>query len=249
MGHRVHIVENGLEALHALGSADFDMVLMDGRMPLIDGEEATRRIRDGGPGAEQVRDRRVPIVALTANASAPDCARYLAAGMDGFLSKPVDEARLYDVIQATIDQLLARGCQLPAADAPPLVRDDALARQFGVDGIAAGPAAVIALPGLSPVQLGRVAQAFAQEAPRRLAQARTAMEAGDGAGAAEAFHALKGSAGYLSSPRVQQLAASLEALARAGDLVQVHGELDQFELALGETLAGLQGAGETSMIL
>ncbi|MET0858555.1 MAG: ATP-binding protein, partial [Telluria sp.] len=244
MGHRVHIVENGLEALQALGSADFDMVLMDGRMPLIDGEQATRRIRAGGPGAEQVRDRRIPIVALTANASAPDRARYLAAGMDGFLSKPVDEAKLYDVIETTIGTLLAGGRTLRAADAPAAqLRDDtALARQFGVAGI-------IALPGLSPVQLGRIAQAFAQEAPRRLAQARAAIEAGDSAGAAEAFHAIRGSAGYLSNPRLRQLAGSLEALAHAGQLGQEHAELARFELALDDALASLRSAGEASTTL
>lgn len=92
-------MENGLEVLVALRENDFDMVLMDGRMPLMDGEQATRTIRAGG----QVRNPRIPIIALTANASAPDCARYLTAGMDGFLSKPVDERALYDVIQATID--------------------------------------------------------------------------------------------------------------------------------------------------
>ncbi|MET0855813.1 MAG: ATP-binding protein, partial [Telluria sp.] len=246
MGHRVHIVENGLEALHALGSADFDMVFMDGRMPLIDGEQATRRIRAGGPGAEQVRDRRIPIVALTANASAPDRARYLAAGMDGFLSKPVDEAELYDVIKATIETLLADGRELRVADAAPVRDDSALAHQFGVAGTAAGEAAIIALPGLSPGQVKRIAQAFAQEAQRRLAQARAAIEAGDSAGAADAFHAIKGSAGYLSTPHLQQLAASLEALARAGQLGPGHAELARFELALGEALASLQAAGAAS---
>jgi signal transduction histidine kinase/AmiR/NasT family two-component response regulator len=136
MGHQVCVVENGAEALEALRDADFDLVLMDGRMPLMDGEQATRAIRAGGA----VRDPAIPIIALTANASSVDCARCLAAGMDGFLSKPVDEAKLYDVIQATIDALIAAGRQL---------------RPSG----AGAPVHIEAIPGLAGAHRARLAQA------------------------------------------------------------------------------------------
>jgi signal transduction histidine kinase/DNA-binding NarL/FixJ family response regulator len=249
MGHQVHMVENGVEVLEALAGADFDMVLMDGRMPLMDGEQATRIIRDPVPRGGKVRNPRIPIIALTANASAHDCARYLAAGMDGFLSKPVDEAKLHEVIETTIGALLASGHALRsggAAPAPalPHARDDsALARQFGVVEQAGETPDLAPLPGLSAAHRERVAQAFVLEAPRRLAQARSAIDAGDGAAAADALHALKGSAGYLSSARVHQLAGALEALANAGLLEQAQTGFGQLELALGDVLARTATAG------
>src|SRR5450830_703967 len=145
MGHDVTIVENGVEALRALASASYDCVLMDGRMPSMDGEQATRLIRAGGSEELPIADTRIPIIALTANASEHDRQRYLDAGMDDFLSKPVDEALLFQKIDAVIDLLLARGHALPPArPAPPsepALEDDALALQFGLSSTADGAAA------------------------------------------------------------------------------------------------------------
>lgn len=226
MGHQVRVVENGVEALEALRDADFDMVLMDGRMPLMDGEQATRAIRAGG----SVRDSRIPIIALTANASALDCARCLAAGMDGFLTKPVDDAKLYDIIQATIDASLAAGRQLRSAGA-------------------SAPVHIAPRPGLSSAHMARIVRAFLAEGPRRLAQARSALGAGDAAAAADALHALRGSAGYLSSPRLRDLAGALEEMANGSQLAQAARSFGELELAMAEALADLQPAAETSNAL
>ena len=92
-GQRVVLAENGLEALKALGNGGIDLVFMDMRMPQLDGLEATRqwRQREGGM-------RRIPIVALTANATTEDREHCLAAGMDDFLSKPVEQEQLLAVL-------------------------------------------------------------------------------------------------------------------------------------------------------
>jgi CheY-like chemotaxis protein len=99
-GHTVTAVENGQEALAALAREVFDAVLMDVRMPDMDGEEATRRIRNGEvPGL----DPGIPIIALTAHALKGDRERFLAAGMDDYAAKPlgVDELdRILGVITA-----------------------------------------------------------------------------------------------------------------------------------------------------
>jgi two-component system sensor histidine kinase BarA len=92
-GHRVVWVENGADALAMLGRSRFDMVLMDMRMPQVDGLEATRRWR-----MQESPDHRTPIVALTANATVEDRERCLAAGMDAFLSKPVEQQQLLDLL-------------------------------------------------------------------------------------------------------------------------------------------------------
>ncbi len=136
MGHAVTIVDNGEQALRALGTDAYDCVLMDGRMPLMDGEQAARVIRDGGNAQFAIPDAQIPIIALTANASEHDRQRYLACGMDDFLSKPVDEALLFDKLDTVIDLLLARGHALPPA-LP--AADDALARQFGLGGASGTP--------------------------------------------------------------------------------------------------------------
>jgi PAS domain S-box-containing protein len=85
--HQVEIAENGLEALKLLEEKDFDVVLMDCRMPVMDGYEATAAIR---APASRVRNRAIPIIALTANAMREDRDRCIAAGMDDYLSKPIE---------------------------------------------------------------------------------------------------------------------------------------------------------------
>ncbi len=92
-GHRVTRVRNGAEALAALAGEPYDLVFMDMRMPEMDGLEATRRWRRSESGP------RLPIVALTANATPGDRSRCLDAGMDGFLTKPVSPERVLETLE------------------------------------------------------------------------------------------------------------------------------------------------------
>jgi signal transduction histidine kinase/CheY-like chemotaxis protein len=101
IGAQVHCVANGLEALQALRDADFDVVLMDCQMPEMDGFEATRQLRNSASGC---RNPRVPVIALTANALATDRERCLAAGMDDFLSKPIDRPRLEEALNSAVNR-------------------------------------------------------------------------------------------------------------------------------------------------
>lgn len=94
-GHTVLVVNNGLEVLAQLETSSFDLVLMDVQMPEMDGFEATRAIRE----REQPSGNHLPIIALTANAMAGDQERCLAAGMDGYLSKPLKSRELFDAIE------------------------------------------------------------------------------------------------------------------------------------------------------
>jgi signal transduction histidine kinase/ActR/RegA family two-component response regulator len=93
MGHTVHLVANGLQAVEAVRRGEYDLVLMDLQMPGMDGMEATRAIRAlGGPRAS------LPIIAMTANAFAEDRQACLDAGMDDYVAKPIDVARLAQAI-------------------------------------------------------------------------------------------------------------------------------------------------------
>ena len=127
-GHRVDVAANGIEALAAARERDYDIVLMDVRMPEMDGLEATREIRalPGGRG-------RVPIVALTASAMGGDRERFLDAGMDDYLAKPIDRAKLAAALRR-----IGRGPEV-AADTPGAF-DETLIGEFvdaiGVDAFA-----------------------------------------------------------------------------------------------------------------
>jgi two-component system sensor histidine kinase/response regulator len=91
LGAHVEVASNGLAALQALRDADFDAVLMDCQMPLLDGYEATKQLRDPSSG---VRNCHIPVIALTAHALATDRAKCLAAGMDDYLTKPINPTHL-----------------------------------------------------------------------------------------------------------------------------------------------------------
>jgi two-component system, sensor histidine kinase and response regulator len=90
-GHRVTVAWNGREAVTTAASGEFDLVLMDVQMPEMDGLEATAAIRQN----EQGKERRLPIVALTANALVGDREMCLRAGMDGYVTKPVRAPALF----------------------------------------------------------------------------------------------------------------------------------------------------------
>jgi len=101
---------DGQEAVDAVANATFDLVLMDIRMPVMDGVAATRAIRAlGGSAAETA------ILAVTAEAMPEDAARCLAAGMDGHLAKPVTQAKLYEAINQTLDAVAQRQDDAEAA--------------------------------------------------------------------------------------------------------------------------------------
>lgn len=113
-GHEVTIAENGLEVLKQLKHAEFDLILMDLQMPHMDGLAATEQIR----ADEKRSDKRIPIVALTAHVQGGNPERCLAAGMDAYLNKPLDEDKLMDVIAQVIDNTEVAVSPLLSAPTP-----------------------------------------------------------------------------------------------------------------------------------
>ena len=104
-GHHVQVAGDGREALEKLRTADFDLVLMDVQMPVMGGFEATAAVRE----MEKGTGRHIPIVALTAHAMKGDRERCLAAGMDGYIGKPIRSEELFEQIEALIPSVpLAR---------------------------------------------------------------------------------------------------------------------------------------------
>ena len=98
-GYHVDVVTNGKEALESLERSDYDLVLMDGQMPEMDGYEATRIIRDE---SSDVRNHNIPIIAITANVMKGDREKCLEAGMDDYVSKPIKAQSLADTVERYI---------------------------------------------------------------------------------------------------------------------------------------------------
>ncbi|MBX3022462.1 MAG: CHASE3 domain-containing protein [Bdellovibrionales bacterium] len=102
LGCRTKLTANGKEALAALAAEEFNLVLMDGQMPLMDGYEATQKIRAGEVGQHNIR---IPIVATTANAIQGDIEKCLAAGMNDYIGKPIS----YDDLAYKVEKWMTRG--------------------------------------------------------------------------------------------------------------------------------------------
>jgi CheY-like chemotaxis protein len=101
LGCEVMVVSDGRQAVEAVAQKSFDLVLMDVQMPVLDGLQATRDIR----AKEKETGKRIRIVALTANAMQGDEDRCLAAGMDGYLTKPLRAEKLQEAVQHVVNML------------------------------------------------------------------------------------------------------------------------------------------------
>ncbi|NRR31634.1 response regulator [Oxalobacteraceae bacterium] len=235
LGHKVDIAANGALAVKACAMTRYDVILMDGRMPEMDGASATRLIRAGGPDEAPVRDQELMIIALTANASEEDRSRYLGAGMDDFLTKPIDEAALHFQLSRAIERQLQRGFVLPPMErqlAPNVLELDAM---FGVAPLTVpepepGPGHY---SGSGAGLKARLRAAFNADVPARLAELDRALAVRDCDTAGRLLHGIKGSAGYLEERELQALCASLELAADAGHYELVMEELPRLRQLLG----------------
>jgi two-component system sensor histidine kinase/response regulator len=199
-GHTVTSVNNGIEALQLWEenqSRQFDIILMDVQMPEMDGLQAATRIRERelGTGAH------IPIIAVTARAMKGDRERCLAAGMDGYISKPINPAELAKVIQLTVPA----GAKIVAVPADPVLKGPSDAELLGrFDG--------------DSELLKELAGIFLQECPRMLDEIRAALGTADLRALARAAHTLKGSVGNFAMPGPWETAQRLELLANSGQL-------------------------------
>ena len=207
VGATVVIANHGQEALTCLQAERFDAVLMDIQMPVMDGLQATRLIRQNPLFAD------LPVLAMTANARSEDGARCLEAGMNDFLTKPVLPARLY----AALAQCLApRAANVPAGGgaqaAAPAV------------GLPAGDPNIIDLSILSQ-QVGgdlqkvrRYGALFVQTMPGSMAELEAALGQGNLSTLAELGHRMKSSARLVGALGLASLCESLEGFRRGGTL-------------------------------
>jgi two-component system, sensor histidine kinase and response regulator len=235
LGYAVTAVADGRAAVDALVEDPdaFDLILMDCQMPIMDGFEAARVIRRAEPA-----DRRVPIVAMTANAMRGDREACLAAGMDAYLSKPVRPAELEEALRFWL--------ALPSTEAPKstaaiaLPRFAAIRAKCGADTLdealvadlfetaGAGSAAIV----------NDLIEAFVTGAEARIIAMRAAIAQDDRAALVSAAHNLTGSSGSYGASRLSRLARELETAASranpgaAGELLtQLEAEFERVKFA------------------
>ena len=210
LGHHVVVAVDGHAALAALeqsGRGAFDLVLMDLQMPVMGGLEATAAIRD----AERASGTHLPIVALTGHAMQGDRERYLEAGMDGYVTKPIDAVELARVI----DQVV------PPAAAPGTVPAAAIPVAPSVAGRPAFDERVFrARLGDNARLFEKMVRLFLEDCPARMRAMRRAIAAGDGEALREPAHALRGAAANFAAAPVVEAAQRLELQAKNGELSQ-----------------------------
>jgi signal transduction histidine kinase/CheY-like chemotaxis protein/HPt (histidine-containing phosphotransfer) domain-containing protein len=223
-GHSVHVVANGLQAVHAAERECFDVILMDVQMPEMGGFEATRAIRASSVAGTSS----IPIIALTARAMKGDREACLEAGMNGYLSKPVRAEDLSAALEA-----------LSRHDGAPLTaRTHAVVKSAVIDA-AVDEAAVVKMVGGDRALLREMVALFIEDYPKRVIEITDALRDNDAEAVEFAAHAVKGAALTLCARRVGDTALSLEQMGRASELHLAGDALAVLEDELAQAHAGL----------
>jgi PAS domain S-box-containing protein len=228
-GHQVSAVENGQLAVSALTGSQastYDAVLMDLQMPVMSGLEATETIR----AHERGRGTRIPIIALTAHAMQGDRERCLAAGMDGYLSKPIDVEDLIATVEAA------------GTAAAPAQAAAAVATSTDVF----DERAALAYAGGDRELLREVVALFRDDTPGRARRIERALQRRDGEMLRAEAHALKGAIATVGSGAGRAVAAELEALGRAGQFAEATRKWQALRTEIQRLDAALVAAGLAS---
>jgi PAS domain S-box-containing protein len=220
-GYGCDIVCDGKKAVESALTGNYDLVLMDCSMPLMDGFEATRKIRAAQANSAQ----HIPIIALTANAINGDRERCFEAGMDEYLSKPIDPNRLINAVKnwaksvsttpnqteiETSTVIPAKPSNLPGDPSAPVLIDTLLDRCMG-------DVEVVSM----------ILNEFEQRTAVDLAEIKQCIEKVDCEGIARVAHALKGASGILAADAVAGVALKLEQMGRKGVLADEQQLLSQ----------------------
>ena len=212
LGYRADAVADGVEAIAALESIPYDLVMMDCQMPQMDGYEATNSIRSG---SSKVLNHKVPVVAMTANAMKGDREKCLEAGMDDYLSKPIEPAAMAAVLERWLADKSApdaspaevspelESTQETAAEPLPSVfnRDDFENRLMGDEDV-----------------MKMVIEKFLSDIPEQIEHLAVAVSDGDSERVSQLGHKIRGAAANIGAEALRSAAFNLEQAGKDGDI-------------------------------
>jgi CheY-like chemotaxis protein/HPt (histidine-containing phosphotransfer) domain-containing protein len=225
MGLHADAVANGLEALKALETLPYDLVLMDVQMPEMNGLEVARRIRDP---RSAVRNHAIPIIAMTANAMQGDRETCIEAGMNDYVSKPINIKGLAEKLAQWLPAEDALQTPQPAEAAPssqPPVydRDGFMDRLMGDTEIAK-----------------TVIEVFLEDIPKQIESMKYSLETSDAETVERIAHSIKGAAANIGGEAVRELAAEIENACKDGRFDAVAGCCPKLELQFNRLKQAIQ---------
>jgi signal transduction histidine kinase/DNA-binding response OmpR family regulator len=220
MGYTVTVVSNGRDAVAILQEQAFGLVLMDVQMPQMDGYDATRVIRE----KEALTHKHIPIIAMTAHAMKGDRERCLAAGMDGYIAKPITPAELLAEIER-----FSRASEPNSSNMPTNTGADCIDWQT----------AWANLEGDRSL-LSELAQLFLQDLPQQLDALQRAINDGESHEVERLAHRLKGSVGNFAAKPAFDAAFRLEKIAQSGDSKELANAMDVLQYELQRLQAALE---------
>jgi two-component system sensor histidine kinase/response regulator len=214
-GHSVTVANNGEEVMQSLTSNSYHIILMDVQMPILDGLETTRRIRE----QEQTSGEHIPIIAMTAHAMKGDRERCLDAGMDSYISKPIQ----VDILFETMHEVITGTPRIQSLESPKEAHDslECIDRERLLERVA-GDCEL----------LHEISSIFTEEYPGMLSQLKKAIEDKDANQVERVAHSLKGMIANFEADEVRSLAFELEQMGKSKDLDQAYQQLDVLERKL-----------------
>ncbi len=219
IGYRVDAAVNGVEAVKILGSISYDVVLMDVRMPGMDGYEATRIIRDG---KSNVRNHDIPIIAMTAHAMKGDRERCLEEGMDDYVSKPIEPQKLVDAIERQLAKSSSYEEKATARRAIPDDEGSTLPKRFDDD----------------EEFFRELVKLFLQEVPLQIEEMKQAIESSDTGLIRELGHTIKGGAALIDAQSLRDCAFEIEKAGKIRDLNLAGNLVNKLESEYEKFLSG-----------
>lgn len=230
LGHKVRVARTGREALELIEQFSFDLVLMDVQMPEMGGVEATQLIRQ----REAQHGGHLPIVAMTAHAMAGDRERFLAAGMDEYISKPISQERLREVVRS-LGRPAATGDGTPPQGPAPSGPAD-----HGHPVLSLDREALLARVESDLDLLSTLLGVFKADRPKLMADIEEALVAGNAVALGEAAHTMKGALSVFGVEPARSLAEQLEMAGKHGRLEATRGLYEDLARAVVVAEDGLE---------
>ena len=223
----IDLAENGAEALKAVADKQYDLILMDIQMPVMDGFEATGKIRE----AEKHTGRHpIPIIALTAHAMNGDRDKCLSAGMNGYLTKPINAQELVAEFDRCLGLDHTASAEASVASLSTAHRNDPvfdrakfLDRLLGDEGLA-----------------GTIISLFIEDIPRQIASLADSIQQQDTSTAASLAHKIRGAAANVTGIHLQQVAATMEAAAQAEEIDQLQTLMPELKTRFAELKTAME---------